>query len=323
MGTAFDEGDPFTIALIEMNLGGRMGGLKLAEAVRHLDPYIEIVLLSAAPDVPLKEINARIQPPERLLYVQKPFRSPELKQIAMSLCSKWDAESRVRELNATLASKVEARTSELNAANRRLRLDISKRAAVLRELQASEQRYRLLFEKDITGNFASDADGLILDCNVAFADLFGFESPQDAHGANIFKLWDTMGGAEPLRDLLQVRPRLGNHEVMFVRGGMKCHLLVNIDTVLNAEGEPEELRGYISIFQNPNALRNSFASRRRWKRSVRSRAALRMTSTTSSGSFSGMPRLSRIQLIPTPASNAASGKSPVPESVPVIWSIRS
>jgi len=254
MGTAFDEGDPFTIALIEMNLGGRMGGLKLAEAVRHLDPYIEIVLLSAAPDVPLKEINARIQPPERLLYVQKPFRSPELKQIAMSLCSKWDAESRVRELNATLASKVEARTSELNAANRRLRLDISKRAAVLRELQASEQRYRLLFEKDITGNFASDADGLILDCNVAFADLFGFESPQDAHGANIFKLWDTMGGAEPLRDLLQVRPRLGNHEVMFVRGGMKCHLLVNIDTVLNAEGEPEELRGYIFDISEPKRL---------------------------------------------------------------------
>ncbi len=254
MGLAIDEGRPFTIVLIEMHLKGGMDGLELAEIIRSLDRNIEIVLLSSLPDVPLKEINARIQPPEKLLYVQKPFRSPELKQIATSLCSKWDAENRLRDLNETLVSKVEARTAELNAANRRLRLDISKRASVLRELQASEQRYRLLFEKDITGNFASDADGLILDCNVAFADLFGFTSPQDAHGANIYKLWDVMGGEESLRELLETRSRLSNHEVVLTRGGMVRYLLVNIDPVLNAEGDLEEVRGYIFDISEPKRL---------------------------------------------------------------------
>jgi PAS domain S-box-containing protein len=263
-GRAMKAERPFSVALIEMHLEGRgsakgktdqpLAGLRLAERLRSLDPDMEIVLLSSRVDVPLKEINKRVVPPEKLLYIQKPFRSPELKQIATSLCAKWDAENRLYDLNETLASKVEARTSELNAANRRLRLDISKRAEVLRQLRASEKRYRLLFEKDITGNLAADRDGLILDCNTAFADLFGFASPQDAHGENIFELWDAMGAAEPLRDLLGDAARLTNHEVVLRRGGQRQHLIVNFDAVQDEEGEHRELRGYIFDISEPKRL---------------------------------------------------------------------
>lgn len=255
---ALDRKSPFSIAFIEIHLEGPeegpLSGLALAEKIRALDSNIEIVLLSSLPDVPLKEINKRIQPPEKLLYIQKPFRSPELKQIAVSLSSKWDAENKLHDLNETLASKIEARTSELNAANRRLRLDIAKRAAVLRELQVSEQRYRLLFEKDITGNFAADAEGLILDCNVAFAELFNFTSPQDAHGVDIFELWDEMGAQESLRELIHSRSRLVNYDVTLQRGGVSKYLLVNLDAVLNSEGEFEEVRGYIFDISEPKRL---------------------------------------------------------------------
>lgn len=254
---AQERGEPFTIALIDIHLSVEedcLAGLDLAAHIRAMDPNLEIVLLSAKHHIPLKEINRRVPPPEKLLFVQKPFRSPELKQIAMSLCSKWDVENRLRDLNETLAVKVEARTSELNAANRRLRLDISKRAAVLRQLQASEKRYRLLFEKDITGNFAADSDGLILDCNVAFADLFDFTSPQDAHGTNIFNVWERVGASESLRDLLAGLGRLSNHEVVFRHGVLRRHLLVSCDTVLDAEGNTLEYRGYIFDISEPKRL---------------------------------------------------------------------
>ena len=256
MAKAMETGRPFTIALIDIHLSDddkSLAGLDLAEAIRAMDPHIEIVLFSASHAVPLKEINKRVQPPEKLLFIQKPFRSPELKQIATSLGSKWDAENRLRDLNETLASKVEARTAELNAANRRLRLDISKRAAVLRELQASEQRYRLLFEKNVTGNFAADKDGLILECNVAFADLFDFTSPQDAHGANIFELWELAGASEPLGELL-ASGRVSNHEVVFARGALRRHLLVSCDTVTAEGGEVDELRGYLFDISEPKRL---------------------------------------------------------------------
>jgi len=249
---AVEQGHRFSVALIEMHLepvgAGRvrpLAGLRLAERIRGLDPDMEIVLLSSRADVPLKEINKRVTPPEKLLYIQKPFRSPELKQVAMSLCAKWEAENRLRDLNETLASKVEARTAELNAANRRLRLDISKRAAVLRQLRASEQRYRLLFEKDITANVAADREGRILDCNTAFATLFGFPSPAEARGVNIHELWQSMGAAESLRDLLGDEARLANHAVVVRRGDLARHLIVNFDAVRDEDGETQELRGSI------------------------------------------------------------------------------
>lgn len=254
---SLDKGDPYAIALIDVHLSDDhhgMAGVDLAETVREMDRNMEIVLLSVQSSVPLKEINKRILPTEKLLYLQKPFQSAELKQITASLCSKRDLETRLNELNQTLASKVEARTAELNAANRRLRLDISKRAAVLRELQASEQRYRMLFEKDITGNFASDGDGLILDCNRAFADLFNFESPQHAHGADIFKLWDAMGASEPLRDILAFNDRVTNKELLLRRRGMDQHLLANFDTVRDEKGTLLEVRGYIFDMSEPKRL---------------------------------------------------------------------
>ncbi|WP_322785973.1 hybrid sensor histidine kinase/response regulator [Pseudodesulfovibrio piezophilus] len=256
MANSLAKKNPFAIALVEVHLGGRptMAGIDLAEKIRALDHHIEIVLLSSEASVPLKEINKRVCPPEKLLYVQKPFRSAELKQIAASLCSKRDLENRLYELNETLTSKVEARTAELNAVNRRLRLDIAKRASVLRELQASERRYRMLFEKDITGNFAADGDGLILDCNGAFTTLFNFDSPQDAHGQDIFTLWDIMGASEPLHEIIAGHHRVTNHEIVLRRGGINQHLLANFDTVFSEEGKLEELRGYIFDMSEPKRL---------------------------------------------------------------------
>jgi len=254
---SLEHGVPFAVALVDIHLSAteaNRAGLDLAEKLRALDPHVEIVLLSARHDVPLKEINRRVQPPEKLLFLQKPFRSPELKQIVTSLAAKWDAENRLRDLNETLASKVEARTAELNAVNRRLRGDIAKRAAVLRELQVSEQRYRLLFERDVTGNFAADRDGLVLDCNAAFADLFGFPSPRDARGVNIFDLWEKAGVPGTLRDLISGQGKVVNHEVAIRRGVVIRHLLLSCDTVVDAEGEVEELRGYIFDISEPKRL---------------------------------------------------------------------
>ncbi|NDV20704.1 response regulator [Pseudodesulfovibrio sp. JC047] len=257
MADALKQGEPFAIALIDIQLSkdeDSLLGLDVAAKIRAVDPNLEIVLLSAMHEIPLKEINRRVPPPEKLLFVQKPFRAPELKQLSMSLSSKWDVENRLRDLNATLAVKVEARTAELNAVNHRLRLDISKRAAVLRELQSSERRYRLLFEKDITGNFAADSGGVILDCNAAFANLFGFASPEEASGSNVFTLWEGMEASESLHELLVGVGRLANHEVVFHRDSLRRHLLVSCDTVPNSHGDVQEYRGYLFDISEPKRL---------------------------------------------------------------------
>lgn|GEM_PF-837731 len=235
---------PFALALVEMGQAGDLNGVEVAERLRAIDPNVEIVMMAAGIEVPLKELNTRISPPDKLLYIQKPFRSQELRQLANSLCHKWYAESQLKEFNERLSQIVDNRTVELNKVNRRLMRDISKRASVLKQLKTSEKRYRLLFDKDITGNFAADGDGLILDCNVAFALTFGFESPSEAQGTNIYDLWDYFQAQDSLRDLLVQSRRIKNYEVDFRGPGGRVNLLANVDAVRSELGDLEEIRGY-------------------------------------------------------------------------------
>ena len=46
-------------------------------------------------------------------------------------------------------------------------------------LRSSEQRYRLLFERNLAGLFRTTLDGRILDCNSAFARILGYSSRED------------------------------------------------------------------------------------------------------------------------------------------------
>ncbi len=49
-------------------------------------------------------------------------------------------------------------------------------------LRQSEQRYRLLFERNLAGVFRSTLDGRILDCNESFARMFGYASREEVAG---------------------------------------------------------------------------------------------------------------------------------------------
>jgi diguanylate cyclase (GGDEF)-like protein/PAS domain S-box-containing protein len=53
------------------------------------------------------------------------------------------------------------------------------------ERRAAEARYRLLFERNLAGVYRTTADGHVLDCNDAYARIFGYDSRAEllAHGA--------------------------------------------------------------------------------------------------------------------------------------------
>lgn len=54
-------------------------------------------------------------------------------------------------------------------------------------LRASEERFRVLFERNVAGVFRQTLDGTILEVNEAFAAIFGSEDPDDLVGRSIWE----------------------------------------------------------------------------------------------------------------------------------------
>jgi PAS domain S-box-containing protein len=91
---------PFAIAFLDVRMPPGPDGVYAAERIRKLDPQVNIVFVTGYSDTPLEHITSRVPPSDKLLYLQKPLQSSELKQLAHALSGKWMAE---RHLQATRA----------------------------------------------------------------------------------------------------------------------------------------------------------------------------------------------------------------------------
>ncbi|HEX7705794.1 MAG TPA: GAF domain-containing protein [Thermoanaerobaculia bacterium] len=112
----------------------------------------------------------------------------------------------------------------------------------LRERQISEERYRLLFEKNVAGVFRTTVDGDILDCNDAFVEYLGYASREELLSR---KSWDLYPERADRESFLA---RLGSEQVMTnVRMKMKrkdgtpVNSVVNVSFIPGANGEAQLL----------------------------------------------------------------------------------
>jgi len=87
--------DPFAVAFLDMRMPPGADGVWAAARIRELDPAIEIVMCTAYSDVDPRDIGSRVPPEEKLSYLQKPFHPHEIRQMTISLASKWRAEHRI------------------------------------------------------------------------------------------------------------------------------------------------------------------------------------------------------------------------------------
>jgi PAS domain S-box-containing protein len=58
--------------------------------------------------------------------------------------------------------------------------DVTGEVLAKRALRKSEKRYRLLFERNLAGVYRTTTDGKLIDCNNAFAGIFGYDSRDEA-----------------------------------------------------------------------------------------------------------------------------------------------
>ena len=127
-------------------------------------------------------------------------------------------------------------------------------------LRESEERYRRLFEDDLTGDYLATPDGRIRDCNPAFVAILGFQSRKEALGTNLQALHAEEADYAAFIAALRARGKLEQYEcVRQRRDGVRIHAVENAVVVTDAHGEIQHIRGY--LFDNTAAKRAEQALR--------------------------------------------------------------
>ncbi len=107
--------------------------------------------------------------------------------------------------------------------------DITERHRAEAALRASEERYRLLFERNLAGVVRSSMEGTILECNDAFARAAVYASRQELLGLDITQFYWRPGERQALLQRLLTEKRALNCEIKMRRAdGKTAHLLANV-----------------------------------------------------------------------------------------------
>ncbi len=137
--------------------------------------------------------------------------------------------------------------SEQNSASPRLQInrDITARHEEESALRESEQRYRRFVMEDFTGNLSIRPDGQIVNCNPAFANIFGFDSIEEATSGNFLELLRSRKDGVELLEMVHQNGIVERHELeMNQRGGDPVYVVARL-VGLFVEGELTGLQVYL------------------------------------------------------------------------------
>ncbi|QLA20474.1 response regulator [Desulfolutivibrio sulfoxidireducens] len=228
---------PFAVVFLDVRMPPGRGGLWAAEEIRRLDPYVQIVIMTAFSDIDAEEMARRVPPPDRLLYQQKPFHPQEVRQFAASLCSKWTSERDFLSLQTRLESIVAERTRELAETNNRLTREIRERERVAELISGAKREWEGTFDSVQDLLIILDRDMMIKRLNMAMAHRLGL-SPREVVGrpsAFVFDLPET-GGELSKRLAALADGRFHSLEVAVPR--LRGEFLITASPVYLSEDEP-------------------------------------------------------------------------------------
>lgn len=114
------------------------------------------------------------------------------------------------------------------------------------ELKRSEERYRLMVERNLAGFYRLDLDNIIIDCNDSLARIMGYSSGSVVIGKSISEVYADSTDKGSFIKLLKERNTILNHESQItLRNGKVKWLLENVSLIRNAANQPEYIEGTV------------------------------------------------------------------------------
>ncbi|MEP6994571.1 MAG: EAL domain-containing protein [Acidobacteriota bacterium] len=123
-------------------------------------------------------------------------------------------------------------------------MDVSGRRQIEEALRVSEQRYRMLFERNLAGVYRSTLDGRIVDCNESFARIFGYASREEVLQQAAWDFYWKPEDREAAVAKLLERQSLTNYELCLRRkDGSSVWVLESENLIEDADGALSVIEG--------------------------------------------------------------------------------
>lgn len=119
---AEEEKDPYSLIFMDVRMPPGMDGVEAIKVIWDEFPYIEMVICTAYSDYTWNQIVKNLGVKDKLLFMKKPFDATALKQMALSLTTKWDLRQQSIDYTDKLEREVEERTKELSQLVREFKL---------------------------------------------------------------------------------------------------------------------------------------------------------------------------------------------------------
>lgn len=181
---AVREGDPYSLAFVDVRMPPGWDGLETLEHLWQCDPNLQSVLCTAYSDFSWEDITRRLKRSDNLLILKKPFDTIEVLQLAHALTRKWElgqqAKLRMEDLDRLVQEKTRALRSEMEERNR-----------IQETLRQTEERFSKAFDASpLAMAIQTSAEGRFVDANGSFLELTGLTTGQlVGRSAAELKLW--------------------------------------------------------------------------------------------------------------------------------------
>ena len=110
----------------------------------------------------------------------------------------------------------------------------------------AEQKYRLLFDQAQEGVFVAAPDGLLIDCNNAFARMLGYDRPEELLALDSNRLYADPAQHQALRKELSERNSVRNYEITFRnKNGARVTVLQTCFVTRDAMGNILSYQGFV------------------------------------------------------------------------------
>ncbi|MEW6510280.1 MAG: PAS domain S-box protein [Bacteroidota bacterium] len=114
------------------------------------------------------------------------------------------------------------------------------------QLRRSEEKYRTFFWDDLTGDFVSTPEGKILDCNPAFARIFGYASTEQAMAVGAQVLYLDPDARRGFVERLSKEKRIEYLEEELLRSdGTPVYTIGTMVGIFDDDGRLAGIRGYL------------------------------------------------------------------------------